>query len=215
MKLLDDKGNPISTEGVDAKVVALVTAALSGITPQLAATLKPIQDGLAPLGELVTKVENLTKNPPAGDDKHKGKPGDKKTEDGDEAPAWAKGLIGRLDALEGGIKGEKENATLRSSAEAYVKKNHPNLKGDLRDIVIDKIVAAKPKDEAGIKGVIESEQRVLKLAGGDAAIKPFSASVEGEGGTTGNADQARAAEAAKLKQLNTILENGRGTPASK
>jgi hypothetical protein len=210
MELKDANGKPIDTSKLDPAVLAVLTAAFGGITPQLKesmdATLKPLSDKLATLdtdklNEIITKVSEQGNQ----------KPADENTKPKSNDPAMQAVLDAitklndRIDKQESQTNEERESSAASARTKAYIEKHFPNLKG--RDLIIAKISATKPKDDDAVKAALDQERQYLEAtAGKDAVEKQFSANAQGEGGKKDEPDTDEADAKAKIEAMEAELK---------
>lgn len=211
MKLIDKDGKPLSTEGVDPKVVTLITAGFESLSGQvggaISASLKPLETKFeTSLGELRTTIQSLPTATPKKDD---APAVDTPTASTDPA---VKAILDKLEAM------EKKQAELEQSAAAdretkaagtltqgYIEKHFPNLRG--KDIIVARISAAKPKDEEAVKAELDKiKAEQAAIYGEDAVSKTFSADANAEGATKKEPDTDEAEAQAKVEKLNAQLK---------
>lgn len=183
----------------DATVAAIGTmigASLEPVTASIAETVKTsLSEALAPVTQEIEQIKKA--GAPAPDPKAnppKGGGGDA------EPPAWAKGLIEKVDGIAKERDAERDQRTTEQLVKAYFDKHLPNLQG--RDVLMRRAVTAKPKDEAALKTLVgEFQQEYASVVGKDAATKAFSASPGKEGAKPADADSAAAEKEARLKRI--------------
>ena len=185
-------GTEVDLDGVtDAQITAYMAiasdvsaAALAGV----AGTIETVvRQAVEPLAKRVDQWE--TADAPA-----KGKK--PASAEPDEPPAWAKGLIDTV----GSITKEREDARSRAETERrcgeYLNRTRPNMAPAARKRLLDRLVAAAPKDDAGLAAATKDALDELKDFGVDVA-KLNTASPAGEGAKppTSEADAAAASKA--------------------
>lgn len=209
MKLIDKDGKPLSTEGVDPKVVTLITAGFESLSGQvggaISASLKPLETKIeTSLGEIRTNIEAMPKAEPKKDESL--------TNENTSSDPAVKAILDKLEAmekkqndLEQSTAAEREAKAAGSLTQSFIEKNFPNLKG--KDIIIARISAAKPKDEEAVKaelGKIRAEQEAIY--GKEVVEKTFSADPSAEGATKKEPDTEEAEAQAKVEKINAQLK---------
>lgn len=189
-------GKPVNLEGVDAKVVGLLEVVGAALTTQVETAVAGVGETVKTqvteaLKPVATQIEELKKAPAPTPPK----PGDKPEPD---MPAWAKGLVEKIDGIATERAAEKEQATVAGSVKGYLDKHLPNL-GDARAVIERRLVAMKPKDEAAIKQAVTELREEYKLAGVD--VKKFDADPAGEGARPQPKDEAEKLKNEKLAGL--------------
>lgn len=215
-KLTDASGKPVDTSKVDPGLLALMTAAFGGLKDAVAAvvtdTIKPVSEQLSETFE--GKLAELARQTPANpanpaNPKPGDKPGDKKDDvDPNTPPPWFKAYAEKVDKLSESIEGDRTRATVTQQAAAYMDKHLPRATPEARKLLVDAIVAANPKDESGMKAVIEAERQRAIAYGADKA-NPFGVDPKSEGGRAADPDVAKAAEQEKLDGLAKRLDEKR------
>lgn len=203
----DKNGNPINMTGIDDKLVSVLTQFSEGITAGINGQIGVVQKSVdTKFGELGGKIEALGKPAePKPDDKTP----DPKGGESELAKALAK-ITEKLDGLEGRINQDKERETVTALGEGWLKKNAPHMKPEQRSAVLARIVAAKPKDEDGVKQVIDQVKAEYAAIGGEAALKPFSTEPSKEGASEPSADEVKAKKDALLSQMTQDAKDKAG-----
>jgi hypothetical protein len=195
-------GKPISTEGVDAKIVALMTAVGEAISTRVEAASNAANEGLteavtaavtAAVEPISTEIEAIKKAKPGEPDP---KPGDTPN---DEPPVWATKLMDTVNGLAAEREAEKQQGTVSTLVKSYLDKNLPNL-GDARVVIERRLVAAAPKDEAAIKSAADAIREEYKAVGAEGKI--FDADPAKEGATDEPKDDAERDKKDKLELLS-------------
>lgn len=194
-------GKPVSTEGIDAKIVGLLEVVGAALTTQVETAVAGVGETVKTtltesLKPITTQIEEIKKAAPAPGAPTP-KPGEKPAP-GDDMPAWAKGLVDSVTALANERAAEKEQVTVAGSVKAYLDKHLPNL-GDARAVIERRLVALKPKDEAAIKTAVTELREEYRLAGVD--VKKFDADPKKEGATEDPKDEAARLKAEKIRQI--------------
>lgn len=199
--LKDADGKPIDTSKIDPTTLALVSGVVAAL-PDAADTDAITESVREKLGEqfsaIETKIGDLSKK--LGEGKPSGDP--KKTKDDDGPLAQIQELLGglseKITKLESDRDAERQGATVKQVASAYVEANYPNLKA--KDRLTARLVAAGVKDEKEAKSVAESVLDEWRDAGVD-VDRQLSASPSGEGGKTPEGDDAAEEKRKKLEEL--------------
>jgi len=196
-------GKPISTEGVDAKTVALMTAVGEAISSQVEAVSQAANEGLT---EAVTAAVTAAVEPISTEieaiKKAKGGEPDPKPDDtpADEPPAWAKEIIETVGSLKSEREAEKQQGTVSNLVKGYLDTKLPNL-GDARAVIERRLVTAAPKDEAAVKTMVDAIREEFKAFGADVS-KQFDADPAKEGAMDEPKDDAEREKKDKLELLS-------------
>jgi len=206
MPLKDKNGNPISTEGVDEKVVSLVEAVVesqnAALEKSVVATvgekidtkLEGLTTSLTSLTESVKQLEDAATTPPKHDDKDKPDPNAEKIAE----------LEARVRALSDDRAGERSTAECNARIDAYLAEKLPNL-GDHAGFFRDELRRAAPKDDATMEAAVAAaKKRVGSFVSEDVGKRIFSADPVKEGAEKTEADE----KANERKKIETIRKRG-------
>ncbi len=195
MEIKDKDGKVISTEGVDAKTLALVTGLANTLETQLASITQQLGE-TKQFGEQITaisqSIEDLKKagSPPKDD---------KPAPDPAKLPAGVQEFISpitdalsklgeKVDSIASERNQEKAQQTSAQIAESFVAEHYPNLKGKER--LQARIAAASVTKPEEAKAIADGYIEDLKSMGVD--VEKLTSSPEAEGGKDGQADDIEA-----------------------
>lgn len=207
--LKDKDGKPIDLTGIDAKTSAALTALAGGLGPQIAAANKQtIEAAITPVMDSIKELSGKIPEPKKEGEGDPKPTGDGDGGDGEKLPAWAKQLNDKIDSLTGTFGEQQATTAAQALVGNYVKKHLPNLKPEQAEVLMERLVAAKPKDEAAVKALVTKECEALARFNPDIA-KAFTAEPAKEEGEAGKAGDTEAAAQQKLDSLKERLSEKR------
>jgi len=205
MALVDKAGKVIEIGKVDPATAGLLETALEGLearmTEAVSKAMGPVAETVKAVTDKIAAIEAGAKQPPkdAPADAPKVDPkGDLGKQIGDMLTAAMGPVLKQVEELKGTLAAKDQQSALEAQVDSYIKTTRPNLTGAHAARLRRELLAAKPKDEAAMKGVADGLAKELRDLGVPNVDKLFGADKVAEGGKGGAAANEKQAAAEAL-----------------